>query len=275
MNSKSFRWVGVVAAATALLLSACGGADVPGTDTPTANAKTVTTKTVDATTEAEPSETPTTTEKPEPAAPMDRMITAHCHSSDDPGVDMVFRSLADAWESSPDLRERCDVTIPSVDELHEKEVEALDTAYNGDSDGLETLYSLCAETMLGDVDGHMPYSEGQREEVEGALTLCPDHTDAEEIRSRMAEAEAEGALEDEGRLFYDGTYRVGEDVQPGAYVHESDVDPVENCYWELLDEQGNIVDSNFISSAFRVEIRVTESAYSLSTDGCGKFVPVE
>ena len=129
VNSKSRRRAGVAAAATILFLSVCGGAGTPENDEPAANENTVTTETVAATTEAEPSETPIPTEDPEPAAPMDRMITAHCHSSDDPGLDMMFRSLAEAWTSSPDLREQCDVTIPSSGELHEKEAEEIGRAH--------------------------------------------------------------------------------------------------------------------------------------------------
>lgn len=107
------------------------------------------------------------------------------------------------------------------------------------------------------------------------MTLCPDHPDAAKIQDRMAEASRVERLTEEGRAFFSGTYRVGNDIQPGTYAAEAEDEPFEGCYWALLDESGEIIDNNFVRSGFRVEIVVPSSAYSLTVERCGQFLPVE
>lgn len=267
-----------VTTATALGTLALSGCASTADDSPAEPATSVAADAATPTTTERPTSTPSPTKAETttsaPTDPMTRPLTITCRPEERGDFKSHFRSIDEAWDAKAESRDSCDVEDIPESKLMEVEREATVVAgYRSGS--VSTLYSMCAEPFLGDPDGHKPYSEGQRDEVEGALVLCPEHPDAEEIRSRMAAGEAEDNLQAEGRLFYDGTYRIGKDVQPGSYVHESEDSPVENCYWELLDAQGEIIDNNFISSAFRVEIRVPSSAYSLSTDGCGKFVPVE
>lgn len=71
-------------------------------------------------------------------------------------------------------------------------------------------------------------------------------------------------------IFGDGTYRVGSDLQPGRYR----AGPVGSCYWETLDEEGNINDNNFVSDAFQVVATVRSRDFSVQFDGCGYFVMI-
>lgn len=58
---------------------------------------------------------------------------------------------------------------------------------------------------------------------------------------------------------------VGSDVSPGTYV-TFDVD---GCYWETLDNTGEINNNNFVSSAPRVEVTIRESDFAFNSHGCG------
>lgn len=204
--------------------------------------------------------------------PMSRPLDITCRSED--RSTSTFSTITEAWEADIDARYRCDVEDLPRSEWTDFEEQAIDVAgYESGSIGI--LYGKCAQPLLGDQDGRLPYSDGQRDEVEGALTLCPDHPDAGEVQDRMTEAVRVEQMTEEGRAFYSGTYRIGEDVQAGRYASEAGEEPFEGCYWALLDESGEIIDNNFISSGFRVEISVPSSAYSLTVDRCGQFLPVE
>jgi hypothetical protein len=103
------------------------------------------------------------------------------------------------------------------------------------------------------------------------LTLCPHTPPRSLIQQYIGDALVTHQLEDEGRIFYDGTYRVGKNVQPGTYY----VRNVEGCYWERTDNKGNTIDNNFVTGASRVEVTIQSSDYSFNSDGCGQWQPVE
>ena len=82
---------------------------------------------------------------------------------------------------------------------------------------------------------------------------------------------------------FSGVYRIGdtwtgvsgahsgnETTIPGTYV----VFDVEDCYWERLDNAGNIIDNNFVSAAPRVETTIHSSDYAFNSDDCGRWVRV-
>lgn len=70
--------------------------------------------------------------------------------------------------------------------------------------------------------------------------------------------------------FGSGTFKVGDTVRPGTYVSESDV-PLDGCYWERTDADGNIIDNNFIGSAFRVQVTIADGDYSFTSSKCGRW----
>jgi hypothetical protein len=69
-----------------------------------------------------------------------------------------------------------------------------------------------------------------------------------------------------------GTHLVGDEIQPGTYYIEGDI---ENCYWERQDSRGNIIDNYFTLGARRVEVTIRPSDYVFLSDGCaGPWRPV-
>lgn len=81
---------------------------------------------------------------------------------------------------------------------------------------------------------------------------------------------------------YAGVYVVGEEwtgssggrsdgdaTIPGTYV----VLDVEDCYWERLDDKGEIIDNNFIMAAPRVEVTIRSTDYAFNST-CGRWVRI-
>jgi hypothetical protein len=68
-----------------------------------------------------------------------------------------------------------------------------------------------------------------------------------------------------------GDYKVGTgtgELAPGTYVATN----VENCYWERLDANGNMIANNFINAAPRAQVTVRSSDYAVNFEGCGGWV---
>lgn len=153
------------------------------------------------------------------------------------------------------------------------EQRALETAYpkNPRVSSLATLYSICAENDSGWMSHiRTAGSPPQLRELEGALILCPDHPQRQKAEGFVEVAQANNKLEEEGRIFYDGTYRVGKKVPPGTYFAKPGGD---GCYWERTDRAGNIIDNNY-SNGLRVEMTVDDADFSITVEGCGEWRPV-
>jgi hypothetical protein len=67
----------------------------------------------------------------------------------------------------------------------------------------------------------------------------------------------------------DGTYTVGQDIQPGTYVAKHSV---EGCYWERQNANGDIIANNFINSANRVQVTIRKGDYGFDSEGCGPWI---
>lgn len=67
--------------------------------------------------------------------------------------------------------------------------------------------------------------------------------------------------------FGDGTYTVGKEIEPGTYQ----TGRVSGCYWERLDEAGEIIDNNFVNAAPQVQAQIRASDFAFNTDGCGTW----
>jgi hypothetical protein len=154
-----------------------------------------------------------------------------------------------------------------------QEEKAVGIAYGdeGDVESLGTLYGLCAQSgpeawegIEGDGDAD------QIQETTGMLALCPDHPDRKLLKKLTSAAAADTKLEAEGRIFWDGVYRVGKEIQPGTY-YAVDVD---GCYWERTNRNGNPIDNYFTNGAKRVQVTIRSSDYSFTADGCGEWRPV-
>ena len=67
-----------------------------------------------------------------------------------------------------------------------------------------------------------------------------------------------------------GSYLVGAEVPPGTYRAQN----VDGCYWETLDEAGEINDNNFVDSAPQVLMTVRSSDYAVNND-CAVMVKID
>jgi len=111
-------------------------------------------------------------------------------------------------------------------------------------------------------------SKPQIREVRGWLMLCPSRSWVPKLQAAIDRSVPALEQRDRGERFNSGTYRIGSEVKPGTYVVEKSP---EGCYWERLDETGEIIDNNFISAATRVEVTILTSDYSFHSENCGEW----
>ncbi|SCL50779.1 hypothetical protein [Micromonospora chersina] len=140
-----------------------------------------------------------------------------------------------------------------------------------DDSNIAVLYQMCAEVDADDayVEAGFAASSEQIPEINAALTLCPGHPYAKKWRAAVRQGKADAELAAQGRLFEDGTYRVGKEIKPGTYV-TTDVD---GCYWERQDRSGNTIDNYFTNGARRVQVTIRSSDYAFHSENCGEWRP--
>ncbi|MFH9943714.1 hypothetical protein ACH4OT_30905 [Streptomyces murinus] len=180
-----------------------------------------------------------------------------------------YSTVQEAWA---DKQDQCDAILSGT-EMGDTETKALQVAYGGegDFDSLATLYGICAQSGSGSwAYLQQAGSKEQLAEVRGALLLCPGHPDKGKIEKLVGSASKRNKLEEEGRVFGDGTYRVGSDIKPGTYY----TNDVEGCYWERIDANGETIDNNFVSAAKRVQVTIRTGDYSFNSESCGRWQPV-
>jgi hypothetical protein len=195
------------------------------------------------------------------------------------GASTIFNSLEEVWAAGTEFSYCETIRVSGV-----APSEAQKSIFTYDFDNaaydklLKDYYKYCTSSTLGSTDpAALSKSEYANRLI--AVKLCPNNPGAapyaqivageEQAERDAASAAADDArLRAEGRRVGDGTYRVGEPVLPGTYVSEGSIS---NCYWELLDSAGNIIDNNFVSSALRLEVVVVSDAYSFSSNGCGTW----
>ncbi|UKF33919.1 DUF2510 domain-containing protein [Clavibacter tessellarius] len=175
-----------------------------------------------------------------------------------------FRSV---WASTLPLS-RCESGTKSGTFYTETQRAALASGAISSLEGNGTLQSICAELGFGSYAGMESYSTSQAKELAGALTVCPEHPKAADVRARVDNSIAEDAAIAEGRAFGEGVKRIGEVIQPGTYVTEGELD---GCYWERTDAAGEIIDNNFINDGLRAEVIIRPGDYSFSSTRCGTW----
>ncbi|MGC0252360.1 hypothetical protein [Pseudactinotalea sp. Z1748] len=128
-----------------------------------------------------------------------------------------------------------------------------------------------------DVAEELEQVTAERDELAGELETMTDERDAalaaaEEAEGQIAaaeEAEADAAAAAAERSFGNGTWRVGEDIDPGVYRTEG----ASSCYWERLSgfsgEFGDIIANDFTSGPTTVTIAASDSGFS--SQGCGTW----
>ena len=143
-------------------------------------------------------------------------------------------------------------------------------------------------------DGELAAAQGQLDEAQDALDDAQDARDEAQVErdealDRVAELEAELEAATEAPPtteaptttappttaapagFGDGTYVVGEDIDPGRYSAPGG----EFCYWERLSGFGGTIDeiiANDISEG-PATVEIAGSDAGFSTNGCGTWTP--
>lgn len=221
--------------------------------------------------EAEETESPEPTPEPEPEPrpyeyALDCTVDTGSFDYRDTGRFPTFEA---AWADGRQWVD-CSATRIRGDEYSDFQRAAVAAAGYDDIESVDTLYGLCGE-LAGFYVTDGVVSEAQAQEVAGMLTLCPSFPFADALRASSGAAQQAAAERAAGTRISGGLFVIGQGVQPGLYQTTG---PVEDCYWELLDGAGEIIDNNFISAAAQVQITVPASAFSLSVNRCGELVRI-
>ncbi|MEV0154256.1 hypothetical protein AB0H57_11015 [Micromonospora sp. NPDC050686] len=163
----------------------------------------------------------------------------------------------------------CD-TDSSVSPVTAIEKTALKTAQYDEGD-IAVLYEMCGEIDPDDAYAESGFaaSAEQIPEIKAALVLCPTHPYAKRWKQAIKRGQVDVDLAAQGRLFGEGTFRVGKEIKPGTYV----VTDVDSCYWERQDSNGEIIDNYFTNGARRVQVTIRSSDYAFSSQRCGEWRP--
>ncbi len=178
-----------------------------------------------------------------------------------------FVNFREAWKSTISFS-GCREDERKGDFFSDEQKSAVASGAVSGVDELGVLDSICGALGSSSYGSMTAYSESQAKELYGALSICPDHPKAGEIRAKVDSSLAEAAALADGTAFGSGVKRVGQEVQPGTYATEG---ALNGCYWERTDGAGEIIDNNFIGSALRAEVTIRASDYSFSSNRCGTW----
>ena len=199
-----------------------------------------------------------------------------CHDAQG-ATTATTQTYQEAWAAQS---ASCDADRIGGTDYSEQQTNAITTAYGAGHtmESLKTLYGLCAEidgyiVKPTAADGSGRLSASQATEASGMLVLCPDHPQATAIQGNIAAvgaAAAAASAQDQavadGTYAEPGKYLIGTEIQPGTW--QSVGTKVTDCYWEVSDSQGEIIDNNFISVAPQFTIQIPADAAGFTASGC-------
>ncbi len=225
------------------------------------------------------------------------MPPRHIHASAAVGL-TIFVAIASACDSDSTSAENSTIsttssiqTTPSArpsatssgDPLYDQYAAALTAAGIDFKPGIAygtyvTDKGICDQIRKGDVDafdlaGREEVAEktnnGRRIEIMIPI-LCPDQ------QSVLDEARGPNPTM---RTFLSGKHFVGIGynelghplLQPGTWK----TGVVEDCYWERLDGQGNIIENNLVSLSESVVVTIDPSDAAFTARNCGRWTRVE
>lgn len=254
---------GAIAGLGLLVVAGCSGQAAGEATTSAASPTTSTSTTAPST----PTTTkPTTTRSSASAAPQTVSFLLTCSVG---GKYLNFSDYQSALAAGTD--DYCEAKTKLGTVYTDQQRQAVAAAYDGNIDNLDTLYGICGQRNTFYTTKIL--SAEQAKEAAGVLILCPDHPRAPEIQASLDQfdgkasaASSVAAAEAAGTLVSDGSYLIGTDIQPGTW--QSIGERVNDCYWQLSDAQGEIIDNNFISVAPKFTIEIPESASGFTVRGC-------
>lgn len=197
-------------------------------------------------------------------------------------IDRALRDFSEPWATPfpPEASVACNVVGEDgwevyvedpVTDVEQADWDATDPQYREYTIGIN--YANCVEHGTLWITQEWPVSVEQASEAVSMFEYCPDHPDRSAIEDRIGALGVEQAERDGGVRFGPGLLHVGDDVQPGTYVAESD-DGFEWCYWERQDSNGEIID-NFFGQVFRTEVTIAATDFAFRSEGCGEWQLLE
>lgn len=216
------------------------------------------------------------TTTPSPSGPTNPVFSC----VNDSEQEIEFATLEEVWSYSEPFAYVDCVTSLNGDELSTRETEAisiLNDKLEGEHriDAVGSLYNTCAnrETDYEPAEFVPDPATGNTPGLTVAkahLALCPEHPMAETIRAKIDPAELAIAEDNKPapERLYEGKYLVGTDIPAGTYATDSD--RLEDCYWEISNQSGDIIDNNFISISPAITLTLAEGT-GFTTTNCGTW----
>jgi len=150
----------------------------------------------------------------------------------------------------------------------------------GNETALGIIYDVCTRIDLRSGVGAGPdHAAANFLFAQNLVQACEEHPGVESLSEEVEAAAAlphiQAELEDrirrdEGKYISgDARLLVGTEMPAGTWQTVSE--RVQDCYWEISDANGDIIDNNFIRVAPQLTITVPESAAGFTTEGCGSW----
>lgn len=185
----------------------------------------------------------------------------------------TYSTMEEVWATGKELD--CEASGPTT-QLSQMQQELLTLADYDDPESLKYIYGNCASTVLPTAG--WPLGGPQDKEAQAMLMLCPDNPLAATVRETMAAREQQDAEIDqlvaEKRFIYgDRSYLVGTELMPGTY--RTVASEVKDCYWEISDSNGNIIENSFVTFSPSVTVSIPSNATGFTTERCGAWKPAD
>lgn len=254
--------------AAVLTLSACSEASAPGASEPDSS------ESVSASSSSTPSRAVTPTPTP-------RAATAELHCL---GPDGTGQNLVTIQREDPDFTRvwaaptggRCE--MPYLDGARAELSPTTDlevaayaaSGYTGNDVG--TLYAMCAAVRADDVvisETHI-MSATQVAEIQGMLTLCPQHPLAAQYLNAVDKATNPDRQQE--HPVSDGNYLVGSDLAAGTY--RTTGTEWDGCYWARVQGDGAIIENGFVTFAPDGITVTVHDGEGFQSQGCASWKKV-
>lgn len=193
-------------------------------------------------------------------------MTYSCKPSASEKSYKTYTSLQDIWELGEN-RWCTDMRIEG-DTLSESETSILTSLYETAEDvqAIKHIYEICASTT-GNLTMSSISAKTASKNIHVISEFCPGHPGSSEIIQHNQSIIDEDTARKEGYRINDGKHLIGTDMQPGTWVTVKD--RVSDCYWEISDSNGDIIDNNFVSIAETLTVEVPDYATGFTSERCG------
>lgn len=270
----------VIGALTLLGLAACGSpssSEPTPTLVPISQSASTTTSVAKTSTAPSTSKAPTSPRTTTSSPPSPVTFTVKCYTGN------TYPDYRDAWPAQHTFTD-CYGSEKSGVEYSPQQRQAFEATETTDSDSIDFvlggLYEMCAARGDTSVGNYFVAQSNEARKARAELILCPDHPDAAAIQAAIDEYEgrqvaissgaaaavSRSAAADAGLYAGQGSHLVGIDIQPGTW--RSVGDRVENCYWEISDSSGGIIDNAAVSVAPPLTITIPATAAGFTATGC-------